>query len=573
MKTLKECILKAREKYKKGIFVKSTLRNYTYDEIIEKVLKWAGYLTKIGIKKGDRIGIITPKSVEQLKSLYAVWMAGGIVVPINENSREAELKFILEDATPKVILTISSLEEKIKNIYPEARIVLLEKLDELSKGSIYREECETNSEDTGALIYTSGSTGNPKGVMLTHKNLVSNGKSIVNIKKLTTDDCLYSILPYWHSFSLAVEVIGSISSGSSLGFTENSKNFVGNIPLFNPTIILAVPRILEIIKGSIEKQVKNAGAESLKSYEKLLQVAPFVKGDRFDFIPNEEYRQIYDILDKKLLVKIRSVFGENLKEFISGGAALDINLQRYFGYLGIPVMQGYGLSEATPVVSVDSLEDYCYGSSGNLLEWLTDQPFGDFTFLDELGNRGKDLKGELLLKGSCVMKGYWNHRDESAKVIKDGWLHTGDTGYYKGRKLYISGRKTNMIVLKGGENIHPEFIENELKKSDFIDDVMVIGDGCKNLYACLTVPENYDGVHEGELNILLKSEVKRLTSHLVPYQKPKDILLVSRFTVEDETYTGTMKVRRHMVNKREGKKIHRFLEEAGEKTDSGDFKN
>lgn len=565
MKTLKECILTAKKKYKEDIFVKSALKNYTYDEIIKEVLKWSGYLVERGIKKGDRVGIITPKSIEQLKSLYAIWMAEGIIVPINENSRETELKFILEDSTPKVILTISSLEEKIKNIYPEAEIILLENLDELSEFSIYEERFETDSEDTGALIYTSGSTGNPKGVMLTHKNLVSNGDSIVKIKELTTDDCLYSILPYWHSFSLAVEVIGSISSGLSLGFTENPRNFVGNIPLFKPTIVLAVPRILEMIKGSVEKQIKNAGSEAEEGYEKLLQIAPFIKGDRFDFTPNEEYRQIYDILDKRLLVKIRSVFGENFREFISGGAALDINLQRYFGYLGLPVMQGYGLSETSPVVSVDSLEDYCYGSSGNLLEWLLDQPLGDFTFLDEYGNRGKELKGELLLKGNCVMKGYWNHRDESAKVIKNGWLHTGDIGCYKDEKLYISGRKTNMIVLKGGENIHPEFIENELKKSDLIDDVMVIGDGCKSLYACLTVPENYDEVHESELNILLKSEVKRLTSHLVSYQKPRDILLLSRFTIEDETYTGTMKVRRHMVNKRENEKINNFLEEVGEK--------
>lgn len=565
MKTLKECILTAKEKYKEDIFVKSALKNYTYDEIIKDVLKWSGYLIERGVKKGDRIGIITPKSIEQLKSIYAVWMADGIIVPINENSRESELKFILEDSTPKVILTVSSLEDKIKKLYPEAEIILLGDFDELSRFSAYKKRSETDSEDTGALIYTSGSTGNPKGVMLTHKNLISNGESIVKIKKLTTDDCLYSILPYWHSFSLAVEVIGSIMSGLSLGITENQRTFVGDIPLFKPTIVLVVPRILEMIKGSIEKQIKNAGSEAEEGYQKLLQIAPLVKGDRYDFTPNEEYRQVYDILDKRLLVKIRSVFGENFKEFISGGAALDINLQRYFGYLGLLVLQGYGLSETSPVVSVDSLEDYCYGSSGNLLEWLLDQPFGNFTFLDEIGNRGKDLKGELLLKGSCVMKGYWNHRDESAKVINDGWLHTGDIGYYKEEKLYISGRKSNMIVLKGGENIHPEFIENELKKSDLIDDVMVIGDGCKNLYACLTVPQNYDEVHESELNILLKSEVKRLTSHLVSHQKPRDILLVPRFTIEDETYTGTMKVRRHMVNKRENEKINSFLEEVGEK--------
>jgi long-chain acyl-CoA synthetase len=564
MKTLKECILKSKENYGKNIFIKSTIKNYTYDEVIEKVFKWSGYLTKIGIKKGDRVGIITPKSIEQLKSIYAIWMAEGIIVPINENSREAELKFILRDSTPKIILTISSLEEKIRRNYPKAKIVLLEELEELSKGSSYKEGMDVDLEDIGALIYTSGSTGNPKGVILTHRNLVNNGKSIVDTKKLTIDDCLYSILPYWHSFSLTVEVVGAINSGLSLGFTKNTRSFVKDIPLFKPTMLLVVPRILEIIKENIERKIKNNGIETIEAYEKLLQVAPFVKGDRHNFIPNEKYKNIYDILDEKLLRKIKSIFGENFKEFISGGAPLDINLQRYFGYLGLPIMQGYGLSETSPVVSVDNLENYCYGSVGNFLNWLLNGCNGDFIFLDKLGKKGKNLKGELLLRGTCVMKGYWNHRDDSAKVIKDGWLYTGDIGYYKDNKLYISGRKNNMIVLKGGENIHPEFIENELKKSDYIDDVMVIGEGCKNLYACLTVPENYDVIHEDELNILLKSEVKRLTDHLVSYEKPKDILLIPRFTIEDETYTGTMKMRRHMVNRRENEKIKKFLKKMGE---------
>lgn len=564
MKTLKECILKSKENYGGNIFIKSTIENYTYDEIMEKVFKWSGYLTKMGIKKGDRVGIITPKSIEQLKSIYAIWMAEGIIVPINENSREAELKFILRDSTPKIILTVLSLEEKIRRNYPKAKIVLLEELEELSKGSSYKEGMNVDLEDIGALIYTSGSTGNPKGVILTHRNLVNNGKSIVDTKKLTIDDCLYSILPYWHSFSLTVEVVGAINSGISLGFTKNTRSFVKDIPFFKPTILLVVPRILEIIKENIERKIKNNGIETIEAYEKLLQVAPFVKGDRYNFISNEKYKNIYDILDEKLLRKIKSIFGENFKEFISGGAPLDINLQRYFGYLGLPIMQGYGLSETSPVVSVDNLENYCYGSVGNFLNWLLDERSGDFTFLDKLGKKGKNLKGELLLRGTCVMKGYWNHKDKSAKVIKEGWLYTGDIGYYKDNKLYISGRKNNMIVLKGGENIHPEFIENELKKSDYIDDVMVIGEGCKNLYACLTVPENYDVIHEDELNILLKSEVKRLTDHLVSYEKPKDILLIPRFTIEDETYTGTMKMRRHMVNKRENEKIKKFLKKMGE---------
>jgi long-chain acyl-CoA synthetase len=401
--------------------------------------------------------------------------------------------------------------------------------------------------------------------MLTHKNLIENGKSVVEIKDLSKKDCLYSILPYWHSFSLAIEIVGVMISGGSIGITENQRTFVADIPKFKPTIILVVPRILELIKGNIEKQIKMAGEEAIAGYKKVLEVAPLVIGDSADFVGKDEHIAIYKMLDEKLLKKFRAVFGEDFREFISGGAGIDINLQRYFNYIGLPVMQGYGLSETSPVISVDKIKTYQFGSSGTLVDWIKPENGGDYTFLDENGNMGKELTGELLVKGDCVMKGYWNHSDESGKVIQNGWLHTGDICYYKDEKLYISGRKTNMIVLKGGENVHPEHIENELKKSEHIDDVMIIGDGYKNLYACLTVPEHYDEMHELELKVLLKSEVKRLTSHLNPFQKPRDILIVSRFSADDGTYTGTLKVRRHKVLKRDEEKINKFLKEVGEK--------
>ncbi len=565
MKTLNEFIMKAREEYKNNVFLKTASKDYTYGEIIDTSLKWATYIEKNGSKKGDRVGIIIPKSVEQVKGFYATWVIGGIALPINENSKEAEMKFILEDATPNIILTTSTLASTIKKLYPQGKLILVDDLDELSKVEEMHNGYDIDREDVSALIYTSGSTGNPKGVMLTHKNLVENGRSVVEIKNLTEKDCLYSILPYWHSFSLAIEVVAVMISGGSIGLTENQRTFVADIPKFKPTLILVVPRILELIKGNIEKQIKMAGEEAIAGYKKVLEVAPLVIGDNSDFIGKEEHIAIYKMLDEKLLKKFRAVFGENFREFISGGAGIDINLQRYFTYIGLPVMQGYGLSESSPVVSVDDAFNYRLGSSGELLSWLLEENGGGITFLDKEGNIGKDLTGELLLKGDCIMKGYWNHSDESGKVIQNGWLHTGDIGYYKDEKLYISGRKTNMIVLKGGENVHPEHIENELKKSEHIDDVMIIGDGYKNLYACLTVPEHYDEMHELELKTLLKSEVKRLTSHLNSFQKPRDILILSRFSADDGTYTGTLKVRRHKVVKRDEEKINKFLKEVGEK--------
>ena len=565
MRTLKDYILGKKEEYKNNIFIKTETKNYTYEETIGGALKWSTYIEKIGCKKGDRVGIIIPKSIDQIKAFYSVWVLGGIAVPINENGKETEIKFILEDSTPKIILTIPKLEEIIKKIYPQGKIILVDELEELVKNERESIGADINKEDLSTLIYTSGSTGNPKGVMLTHENLVENGKSVAKIKELTSNDCMYSMLPYWHSFALAVEVIGILVSGGSIGITKNQRTFIRDIQNFQPSIILAVPRILELIKANIEKQINAAGEEAILGYKKLLEIAPLVKGDKANYVGKEEHNAIYNMLEEKLLTKIKASFGSNFREFISGGAGIDIALQRYFTYIGLPVMQGYGLSESSPVVSVDNVSDYYLGSSGSLLDWLLKENGGDITFLDEDGNIGKNLKGELLLKGSCVMKGYWNHSDASGKAIKDGWLYTGDVGYYKDEKLFISGRKSNMIVLKSGENIHPEPIEDELKKSEIIDDVMIIGDGLKNLYACLTISEEYDKIHEVELNTLLKSEVKRLTSHLNSFQKPKDFLVISRFSVDDGTYTGTLKIRRHKIYKRDESKINEFLEEAGEK--------
>ena len=558
MNNLRDIVLNAKIKYKDNIFVRTAIESKTYEELISEAQSWGGFLEKRKIKLGDRVAIVAPKSVNQLKAFLSIWLVGGIALPISETSTNSEFNFILDDATPKIILTVSSLVETLKSAYPKAEIILIEELDSLSEGLTISKNLEICQDDTALLIYTSGSTGNPKGVMLTSKNINANGTSLVKVKKLTDKDVLYSILPYWHSFSLAVEVAGALHSGLSLAFTENQKTFVKDIPVFKPTIILVVPRILEMVKKSIEKQMKSAGVEANAGYNKFLEIAPLIKGDTLDFQGNSEYRPVFDMLDEKIIKNIRSIFGKNFREFISGGAPLDLNLQRYYGYIGLPIMQGYGLTETTPVISTDCVEDYHYGSSGNILEWATAEKKGDFTFMDEKGNLGKNLVGELLIKGDCIMKGYWKHSDESSKVIVDGWLHTGDTAYFENNKLFIKGRKTNMLVLKGGENIHPEYIENELKKSDLIDDVMIVGDGFKSIYACLTVPEEHENMDVEELKNILKSEVKRITVNMAKFQKPKSILILPKFTVEDGTYTGTLKVRRHVVHKRDHAVIQEF---------------
>lgn len=568
MRTLNNIILEAKQEYSKNILIKTAERELTYEEVITNALSWSKYLRKKGIRKGDRIGMITPKTPLQIQGFYGIWLSGGISLPINEGAQDEELGFILGDATPKIILTTKELKERVEGLYPDGEVLILEEVEkEIQEGDyegLEYEEPKYEETNIATLIYTSGSTGNPKGVMLTHKNLTSNGRAVREEKKLSEETILYSILPYWHIFSLTVEVITPLLSGGSVCFTKNQRTFVQDIARFNPTHILAVPRILELLRNGIEKQVKLAGKEGQAGFARLLEIAPLIYGDDSSHEAKEEYQGIYKMLDEKILTPMKGLFGAQLKEIISGGAALDEGLQRFFWYIGVPLVQGYGLTEVSPVVSVDAVDTYNFGSIGGPLPWLTSEG-GDFTFEDEEGNRGKDIEGELLLKGSCVMKGYWNHKDASAKVIKDSWLATGDIGYYNGKQLFISGRKSNMIVLKGGENVHPEPVENELKKSPLIQDVMVFGDKCKNLHACIVTTEECNEMDEDEVKKEIKKEMKKLSQRLVSYQRPKDFLLVPQFTIEDGTYTGTLKIRRHIIKEKNKESIDKFLKKHGER--------
>ncbi|MBO7741321.1 MAG: AMP-binding protein, partial [Victivallales bacterium] len=255
-----------------------------------------------------------------------------------------------------------------------------------------------------------------------------------------------------------------------------------------------------------------------------------------------------------------------IRMFVSGGAPLELDALSFFSFLGMPVLQGYGLSESAPVVSSNLIENYRLGSCGHLMPWLKPENGGDITFKDEDGNLGKNVHGQLLVKGNCVMKGYWRHTDASAKTMEDGWLNTGDVGHMdQDGYLFIHGRNSSMIVLYGGEKLHPEYIEDTVKSSPLISEAMVIGEKCKNVYVCVNVPKDEAEKHSPEeLHRLLKAEVERLTANLAPFQKPKDVLVLPEFTQENGTMTATLKVRRFKIKELYKKEIEEFLEASGE---------
>ena len=551
MKNLKDLFFATATKNLELNFILTREKNYTYGETLQLVKKYAKGLEKYEIQNGDRVALITEKSPEQVIALLAIWSIGAIAVPINESLNVHELNFILNDCTPVITLLNHKLYD---NLSIKNKVLI----NSLGNDHTLKEEFSNCSEDDLAcLIYTSGSTGNPKGVMLSHKNFYVNGESVIIGGNFLPSDIFYSILPYWHSFALTTELISPIIVGGKIALTASAKTFAADLNYFNPTIIFVVPRVVEMFKTNILKKMQSLGEDTYNKFNNAYNLAKTLTGDT----PKVSNPEVYDNLKKSLFTNIKAIFGTNFRFMISGGAPIDINLQRFFGTLDIKIMQGYGLTEATPVISVDNLETHIFGSCGNLLPWVLEGD-GDFTFKDSNGNLGKNLKGELLVKGDCVMAGYWNHKDQSAKTIVDKWLYTGDVGYFENNKLYLSGRKSNMLVLAGGENVHPEFVENILKDSSLINDLLIFGDKCKNLFAIITLEEGL--IDSPELHAKLKEDIKRLAKDLSLFQKPKDFIIVPQFSPETGTYTATQKIRRHQILSLYKKEINELLLAHGE---------
>lgn len=536
-----------------------------------QVNDWARFLKSKGVKKGDRVAFLTTKSPLQHRMFYACWWIGAIAVPICETLGDHEMEFVIQDCRPTLIYTQPSLREKISRNAPGIPIYILEEMELRTSGEGFGEQeelIEVDDNETATLIYTSGSTGMPKGVMLTHKNLYRNAESSAHHIEFMGSDRIISLLPYWHSYALVIEVVISVMFDLSVAVPTSQKDFKMNIGKYQPTIMTVVPRIASVIKEGIERTINHRGGKIKELFDQAIFNASriFTAGPRLDggLLRIATHHAFYDPL---IFRKIRGNFGGKLRFIISGGAPLDMDHQIFFKYLGIPIHQGYGLTETSPIISTNTDDHHCIGSCGLVMDWLTEYGGGDYTFEDEDGNRGKHLSGELLVRGDCVMKGYWGHVDSTAKTISaDGWLHTGDMGHLnKDAYLFIDGRKGSMIVLRGGEKLHPEHIEDAIKAADFVTEAMVYGEKCKNVYAFVNVDhEKTKDLSEQELYKQVKSQVLAKVKHLAPYQMPKDVLILPDFTEANGCITPTLKIRRYKIKDIYHDEIAAFLTKAGE---------
>ena len=547
---------------------KNELTTVTYRQLKADADALCNFLQENGIQKGDRVAMIASKCMFHPRFFYACWTIGAIAVPICETLGDKEMSFIINDSDPKVIITDKALNAKVTANANGRKIVCLDDIPDggSRQGAAPINGMEFSPDEIAALIYTSGSTGMPKGVMLSHRNLSANAMDIPEIFQLRKQERIISLLPYWHAYALSIEIVAIMCCGVTIAIARDMKDFKKNIARYQPTAMIVVPRIIELFKASIDKKIEATPESKRKLIDKAIYNASriFTARPRLDggILRIFTHHTFYDPL---VFSKFRQAFGGKLRFIVCGGAPLDLELQIFFKYLGIPLLQGYGLSETSPIVSTNLKEDHLLGSIGKPFPWLLPENGGDYTFKDEEGHMGKDVHGQLLVKGTCVMKGYWNHTDASAKSFEDGWLNTGDVAYQKEGYFFIEGRKGNMIVLIGGEKLHPEHVEDAVKNSPFITEAMVIGEKCKNVYVLANVSKDLaKGLSDDELHKKLKEEIQRTTTHLAPYQKPKDVLVLPDFTMEDSTLTATMKIRRYKIQELYGDKIEEFLKANGE---------
>ncbi len=479
-------------------------KGITFRQIQEQVYHLAAGLSAIGVEKGDRVAMLSEGRSEWLVAELAILYLGAVNIPLSVKINEPkELSFRIKHAECRWVICSERQADKVRNIrddIPKAQtFIVIGRANTLSGNEksyqdVYdngkkifpewKAELETRWKsiqpgDLANISYTSGTTADPKGIMLTHRNYTANVEQANSLMTVTEDFVTLLILPWDHSFAHTVGLYTLIRQGASMAVVELGKtpmetlrNIPKNIKEIKPTFLLSVPALSKNFRKNIEAGIRAKGKVTEKLFQQAMKVAYTYNGIGWD--KGKGWRKVLkplvQLYDKILFSKIREGFGGRLRFFIGGGALLDIDLQRFFYAIGIPVYQGYGLSEASPVISSNSPDKHKLGSSGYLVKNLE---------LKICDDNGKELpvgeKGEIVIRGENVMKGYWKNETATAETIKEGWLHTGDMGYMdKDGFLYVLGRFKSLLIGNDGEKYSPEGIEEALvEQSRYIEQCML----------------------------------------------------------------------------------------------------
>ena len=538
-----------QKKNKEDIFLKSLKRpqkEYSWESVYLNIIKLSEEINKY-INKGDRCLLVSENRPEWLISDLSIMLSGGITVPAYTTYTERDYEYIIDDCTPSIlIISDKTLYSKIKTIIPKKKfikkIIFFESIDDfdskfhLNIDEIFEKKISSSKDffnldiqrkDIACIIYTSGTQGNPKGVMLSHGGILNNceGANLLLKEFISKIPKFLTWLPLSHSYEHTVQFV-QIVVGAQVFYAESIDKLIKNMGDCSPEIMTAVPRFYQ----NLYQKINSTFAKS-KGLKKLLVNQTVILGrkklNKEKLLLSESI--VNFICEALVRKKIKRQFGGNLKAFISGGGALDYEVGSFLNAIGLPTLQGYGLTETSPVVSCNSIKDIRVDTVG--------KPF--------MGNSVKLANdGEILIKGENVMLGYWKNEEETNKVLKNGWLSTGDIGEFDGEFLKITDRKKDIIITPGGDNISPIKIENDLNKSKYIEQSLVFGDNKPFLVALLVLSPEYNDISVDEVQI----ELEKININLSRIEKIKKFLIIKKqFTIENNMMTPTLKLKRYKI--------------------------
>ncbi len=561
----------------------------SFKEYRKSVELFALGLASLGVQRGDKLAIIAENRPEWTIADMAMACLGAVNVPIYPTLTAKQIEFIFNDAEVKIAIVSNTLQlSKLLKIKSEVKtlqrtIIMSEKGDvnetdairfskvyelgreyEKNKPNFLVEQLHQSPDDLLTIIYTSGTTGNPKGVMLTHRNLVSNIHAAAEVIPFGETDVLLSYLPLCHSFERMAGYYTAMACGATVAYAESVETIRDNLLEVRPTFVTTVPRLFERIHARIMRQVDSSPPLRQKIFHWALNIGKqYVHAKKAKQIPIG-VRMKHAVASKLVFSKLKARTGGRIRFFVSGAAALPKTLGEFFEAVGIQIIEGYGLTETSPVLTVNKVDDYKFGTVGKPIPGVEIKVAGD---------------GEILARGPNIMKGYYNNPKATEEVIdKDGWFHTGDVGMFDDEGyLVITDRKKHLFVSSGGKNIAPQPIENLLLQSKYIDQIVLVGDGRMFLTA-LVVPE-FEVLKEyakaagvpfsneieltchPQIRALYQNEIDALQKDLSHYERVRRFeLLTQSLTVENGEITPTLKVKRKVVEQKYAQLIQKMYE-------------
>jgi long-chain acyl-CoA synthetase len=580
IKTLSELLLNTLKEYlkddlmlykKEGVYVPLSTREFG-----DKVRALSLGLRELGLGPGDKLVIFSENRPEWVMTDFATLCRGALTVPIYTTLVPEQVRYIIEDSDAKIVVysgpELGSKIEAVKDRLAKVRhfisfssdapkgVLTLErvlemgrKADAADKGLFEREALLVKPDDEASLIYTSGTTGVPKGVILTHGNFVSNLTAVSTIIQFSYRDTVLSFLPLSHVLERLV-TFTYMFKGCSIAYAESVETVAQNLLEVKPHIMVSVPRVFEKIYAKVMDNVLSSSGLKRKIFFWAIKVGKTwgaLKVSGRDIPAPLRFKR--NLAHKLVFAKIIARTGGRVRFFVSGGAPLSKDIAEFFYAIGLVILEGYGLTETAPALSINTFEAIRFGSVGKPIPDVEIKIAPD---------------GEILAKGPNIMKGYYKKEAETREVFEDGWFKTGDIGHIDGDGfLIITDRKKDIIVTSGGKNVAPQPIENLLKTIPYVSTAVVIGDR-KRFVAALIVP-NFERLEEYARNSgivfkdrgalvrneqvvnFIKAEVDRATPVLAPYERIKKIALLEReFEIEKDEITPSLKVKRNIIENR-----------------------